>query len=169
MSYEGLRLPKQTAIDDSVPSLALRSGNLSSYSTPVYEPGTGAAVSGQQIPPSMISPVSANALTYLLPLPNAGSASAIANNYVANIPTPISANQADLRLDQVINSKMTVFARGTYKIRSVETTPDRIVRSSAPFRRLRSTLATLSPLTGSSNQPSSTRHAAASTEIIRPR
>jgi hypothetical protein len=35
-SYEGLRLPKQAAIDDSVPSLALRRGDLSAYSTPIY-------------------------------------------------------------------------------------------------------------------------------------
>jgi hypothetical protein len=71
----------------------------------------------------MISSVSANALTYLFPLPNAGSPNAIANNYVANIPTPITSDQADLRLDHVINSKMTVFARGTYKIRSTEAVP----------------------------------------------
>ncbi len=122
-SYEGLRLPKQSPIDESVPSLALRSGDLSAYSTPVYEPGTGIQFPGNIIPPSMITPVAANALKYLFPLPNAGSPNAIANNYVANIPTPISSNQADLRLDHVINSKMTVFARGTYKVRSVETVP----------------------------------------------
>jgi len=122
-SYEGLRLPKTSAVDDSVPSLALRSGNLSAYSTPVYMPGTSSPFPNNQIPPSMISPVSANALTYLFPLPNAGSPNAIANNFVENIPTAISSDQADLRLDQVIKSNMTVFARGTYKIRSVEAVP----------------------------------------------
>jgi hypothetical protein len=122
-SYEGLRLPKTSPVDDSVPSLALRSGNLSSYSQPVYEPGTGVPFPGNIIPPSMISPVSANALTYLFPLPNAGAPNAISNNFVENIPTPISSNQADLRLDHVINSKMSIFARGTYKIRSIEAVP----------------------------------------------
>ena len=122
-SYEGLRLPKQSPIDYSVPSLALRTGNLSSYSTPVYEPGTGTPFPGNIIPPSMISPVAANALTYLFPLPNAGAPNAIANNFVENIPTSISSNQADLRLDHVISSKMTIFARGTYKIRSVLAVP----------------------------------------------
>ena len=47
----------------------------------------------------------------------------MANNYVANIPTSISSDQADLRLDQIINSKMSVFGRGTYKIRSVDVVP----------------------------------------------
>jgi len=122
-SYEGLRLPKQTVINNSVPSLALRSGDLSGYSTPVYAPGTGAPFPNNQIPASLISPVAANALKYLFPLPNTGSPNAIANNYVLNMPTPISSDQADLRLDHVISSKMTVFARGTYKVRSVETVP----------------------------------------------
>jgi hypothetical protein len=123
MSYEGLRLPRTSTIDDSVPSLALRNGDLSAYSGPIYEPGTGTPFPGNQIPKSMISPVSANALTYLFPLPNTGSPTAIANNYVANIPTSISSDQADMRIDQIINSKMTVFARGTYKVRSVLAVP----------------------------------------------
>jgi len=123
MSYEGLRLPKQTTVTDSVPSLALRSGDLSAYSTPVYMPGTTTPFPNNQIPQSMISSVSANALTYLFPLPNAGAPNAIANNYVANLPTAITSDQADMRIDHVINSKMTVFARGTYKVRAVEAVP----------------------------------------------
>ena len=122
-SYEGLRLPRQTTVTESVPSLALRAGNLSSYSTPVYQPGTGVPYPGNIIPQSVISPVAANALTYLFPLPNTGSPNAIANNYTVNVPTAISSNQADLRLDQVISSKMSVFARGTYKVRAVQNTP----------------------------------------------
>ena len=43
-SYEGLRLPRQTTIVDSVPSNSLRTGNLGVYSTPVYAPGTNTAV-----------------------------------------------------------------------------------------------------------------------------
>ncbi len=122
-SYEGLRLPKTSPIDDSVPSLALRSGNLSAYSTPVYEPGTGTPFPGNIIPQSMISSVASNALKYLFPLPNAGGPNAISNNFVENIATPISSDQPDLRLDHVISSKMTIFARGTYKVRSTEAVP----------------------------------------------
>jgi hypothetical protein len=122
-SYEGLRLPKQTNVVETVPSLALRTGNLSGYSTPVYEPGTGIQYPGNQIPFSQISPISLKALTYLFPLPNTGPANSLVNNYVANLPSPISSDQADLRLDQVITSKQTVFARGNYKIRSVEIVP----------------------------------------------
>ena len=110
MSYEGLRLPRQQFISQSVPSLALRSGDLSVY-------GLG------QIPASQISPVALNALKYLFPLPNTGSPNSIANNYSVNFPTPISSNQADLRLDQVINSNQTVFVRGTYKVKDITNPP----------------------------------------------
>ena len=122
-SYEGLRLPKQTTLVESVPSLALRGGDLSVYSTPVNAPGTNSPYPHNQIPMSQISPVSLNALKYLFPLPNTGSPNAIANNYSQNMPTPISSDQADLRIDQNINSKQTVFARGTYKTRSVAVAP----------------------------------------------
>jgi len=122
-SYEGLRLPRQSTVTDSVPSLALRSGDLSAYSGSIYMPGTNTIFPGNQIPQSMISPVAANALKYLFPLPNTGAPNAIANNFVENFPTSISSNQADLRFDQIINSKMTVFARGTYKRRSVLAVP----------------------------------------------
>lgn len=110
MSYEGLRLPRQQFINQSVPSLALRSGDLSVY-------GLG------QIPVSQISPVAQAALKYLFPLPNTGPANAIANNYSVNFPTPISSNQSDLRLDQVISSRQTFFVRGTYKLKDITNPP----------------------------------------------
>jgi hypothetical protein len=122
-SYEGLRLPKQSPINESMPTAALRNGDLSAYSTPVYQPGTTTPFSNNQIPRSQISSVSANALTYLFPMPNTVGPNPLANNYVENIPTSITSDQADLRLDQIINPKMSVLARGTYKIRSVGVVP----------------------------------------------
>jgi hypothetical protein len=109
-SYEGLRLPNQQFISESVPSLALRSGNLSAY-------GLG------QVPLSQISPVALNALQYLFPLPNTGPAASVANNYTTNFPTSISSNQGDGRIDQIINSKQTFFARLSYKLKSVAAAP----------------------------------------------
>jgi hypothetical protein len=123
MSYEGLRLPKQTTLVESVPSLQLREGNLSAYSKPVYMPGTGVPFTNNQIPVGLISPVALGALEYLFPLPNTGAANAIANNYVQNMNTPISSDQADLRLDQIIDSKQSFFVRGNYKTRSVAVAP----------------------------------------------
>jgi hypothetical protein len=122
-SYEGLRLPRETVVSQSVPSLGLRSGNLSSYSKPVYAPGTNQPYAGNIIPSSQISPVALNALRYLYPLPNAGAPNAIANNFVENFPAPITSNQGDMRVDQNITSKQTAYARFTYKNRQVVNAP----------------------------------------------
>jgi hypothetical protein len=124
MSYEGLRLPSETVRVESVPSLAMRSGDLSSYAAgPIYAPGSGIPYANDIIPASEISPISRNVLKYLFPLPNAGPAGSSANNFVQNAPTPISSNQGDFRLDQNINSKQSVFGRFTYKNRQVAAVP----------------------------------------------
>ena len=100
LSYEGLRLPRESPLVESVPSLAMRSGNLSAYKT-VLDPLTpGVPFAGNVIPTTRISPLSLNVLKYLFPLPNTGPATAIANNFSENFPTPISSNQGDIRLGQ---------------------------------------------------------------------
>jgi hypothetical protein len=123
LGLEGLRLPKQTVVVESVPSLALRNGDLSVYSTAIKDPNTGLPFPGNQIPSDRITPLSKNVLKYLFPLPNTGAPNAIANNYVQNFATPISSNQGDLRIDHNINSRQTTFARFTWKQRSVFTAP----------------------------------------------
>jgi Carboxypeptidase regulatory-like domain/TonB dependent receptor len=122
-SYEGLQLPRETFINYSVPSLALRKGDLTAYAGVIRDPLTGAPFANNQIPADRISPVSRAALQYLWPLPNAGSPNAIANNYSINMPTPISSNQGDFRIDQNISSSQTMFVRGTYKLRQVNNAP----------------------------------------------
>ena len=130
-SFEGLRLPRQQFLSESVPSLALRSGDLSVY-------GLG------QVPAGQISPVALAALKYLYPLPNTGPANAIANNYAVNFPTSISSNQGDLRLDQIVNSKQTFFVRGSYKLKDVLAAPSGTF--STGVSRSRNWIITLRPL-----------------------
>ena len=122
-SYEGLQLPRETFVNHSVPSMALRNGDLSVYSAVIRDPLTGLPFPNNQIPPDRISPVSKAALDYLFPLPNAGAPNAIANNYSLNMPTPITSNQGDFRIDQTISSRQTMFIRGTYKQRDVDDAP----------------------------------------------
>jgi hypothetical protein len=124
-SYEGLRLPRETPIVTSVPSLAMRAGNLCSYLTAqgipnVYQPD------GTQIPCGSvpINPVSANFMKYLLPLPNTGPPDSYTNNFAENLATPISSNQMDVRVDQNIASRQTLFGRVSYKKRSVTSPPN---------------------------------------------
>jgi Carboxypeptidase regulatory-like domain/TonB dependent receptor len=124
LAAEALRLPKEQTVVSSVPSIALRNGDLSAYSTPIKDPTTGLPFPNNQIPSNRITQLSKNVLQYLFPLPNRGSPNTIANNYVQNFPTPISSNQGDLRIDRNINSKQTAFARFTWKQRSVFAAPN---------------------------------------------
>ena len=124
-SFEALRLPKtQTAIE-SVPTEAMRNGDLSTY----LSAANGGAANqltnypGNSIPASMLSPYSQKVLSTFFPLPNYGPTGAIANNYLANFPIPINSAQGDARVDQMIGSKNLVFARYTYKNRRVTAVP----------------------------------------------
>jgi Carboxypeptidase regulatory-like domain/TonB dependent receptor-like, beta-barrel len=126
-SYEGLRLPRETPIVTSVPTAAMRTGDLRAYLQAAYGPGKqifnydGTPLNPAAVP---ISPVSANILQYLMPAPNPGTGDSFANNYSENLATPISSNQFDVRIDQNLTSKQMIFGRLSYKKRSVTTAPD---------------------------------------------
>jgi hypothetical protein len=147
-SYEGLRLPRQTPIVTSVPSSAMRGGNLCSYLNAAY--GAGKTVNNYDGTPLNcaavpVSPVAGNILNYLMPAPNQGSADSYVNNYAENLATPISSNQFDVRIDQNFTSRQSMFGRFTYKKRAVETAP-------SPYHALFTETAG-SPSTGTFDQP----------------
>jgi len=130
-SFEGLRLPRETPIIASVPSLAMRGNgtgyaNLTSYLagqgvTNIYEPDGVTPVNPSMVP---INPIAANLLQYLMPVPNYGSADSYVNNFRENFPSPISTNQGDVRIDQTISPRQTIFGRFSYKNRQVTAAPD---------------------------------------------
>jgi Carboxypeptidase regulatory-like domain len=125
ISFEGLRLPRETPIIASVPSKSMRSGDVSSYLADqgidsVYTPD-GTPLDPSAVP---VTPIAAKILTYLYPTPNFGDPNSYANNYQINFPAPISTNQGDVRLDQTISSKQSVFARFSYKNRQITSAPD---------------------------------------------
>jgi hypothetical protein len=78
---------------------------------------------GNIIPKSALSPFGQNLLNFFYPLPNYGPPGAIVNNYLATYATPISSAQGDVRTDQVIRPKHTVYARYSYKNRRVTNYP----------------------------------------------
>jgi hypothetical protein len=139
-SYEALHLPRETPIVTSVPTLAMRSGDLSNYlsqqgsQSTCIDPSTGMQVAAggiynydcTQLNPTAvpISPVAANMMNLFMPLPNRGDPTSYQDNYAVNFPAPITSNQGDLRLDQTFTSKQSGFIRFLYKVRSVTTAPD---------------------------------------------
>ena len=125
ISFEALRLPRQTPLLLSVPSNDMRNGNLTAYLTgqgiaAIYQPDGVTPIDPANVP---ISTVSASLLQYLMPTPNYGAPGSYSNNYQINFPSPISANQGDVRLDKVISSRQSIFARFSYKNRQVITAP----------------------------------------------
>jgi len=135
ISYEGLRLPRETPMVLSVPSLDMRDGNLDYYLDQAYcEPNPktqcptgysiynpdGSTLTNNAVP---VSPISAKLLQTLMPLPNEGDPNSFTNNFQMNFPSPISSNQGDVRLDQSISPKQSVFARFSYKNRQIITAP----------------------------------------------
>ena len=159
-SFEALRLPRETPIVASVPTLAMRGvggfADLTSYLTqqcsadslcptnglnsvnvnagpatpcpsvtagvlPICQTDGVTPIDPTHVP---VNTIASNMLTYLMPLPNFGSADSYANNYRVNFPAPISANQGDIRLDQTITAKQNIFARFSYKNRQVTAAPN---------------------------------------------
>ncbi len=138
ISYEGLRLPRETPILLSVPSADMRNGNLTDYlngqgvaaicnpSLLNYQnggcmPGSPGQISDTSAVP--VSAVAANILNYLMPAPNYGDPGSYANNFQMNFPSPISSNQGDVRIDKNVSDKQSMFARFSYKNRQVTTAP----------------------------------------------
>ncbi len=109
--FEVLRLPKSQTSVLSVPSAAMRNGDLTAYD-------------GTTIAPNLINPFSTKLLDAFYPLPNYGPPGAISNNYLATYLIPIDSAQGDIRVDEAISPKHLVYARYTYKNRRLTTAPN---------------------------------------------
>jgi len=113
--YEGNRRTQSYPEELLVPTAAERSGDLSALvsapgeGAPVNDPWTGTAYAKNTIP--AISPV-AQALLAYYPLPNA---SGNGYDYQALVPIPSNTNGWDLRVDDTINAKQSVYARFSWK------------------------------------------------------
>jgi hypothetical protein len=121
-SFEVLRLPKSLTYVNSVPTEAMRNGDLSAYLT-AANGGSSNLLTGypnNQIPASMLNPFTQKLLDLLYPLPNYGPPGAISNNYLGTYQVPINSAQGDVRLDQSFGPKHMFFVRYTYKNRRIE-------------------------------------------------
>jgi Carboxypeptidase regulatory-like domain len=134
-SFERLTLPKSETYVSSVPTLAMRNGDLSAYLS-TANGGSANLLTGfpnNQIPASMLNPYTQKLLSLIYPLPNYGAPGAISNNFVGDYAIPINSAQGDVRMDQSFGPKHMIFARWTYKNRRI-TLPqeDQYTNPSAP-------------------------------------
>jgi hypothetical protein len=121
-SFERLTLPKTLTYVNSVPTAAMRDGDLSAYLS-AANGGAANLLTGyqnNQIPASALNPFTQKLLSLLYPLPNYGPPGAIANNYLGTYQIPINSAQGDVRLDQNFGPKHMFYIRYTYKNRRIE-------------------------------------------------
>jgi hypothetical protein len=113
--YETNRHPGSTLKQYSVPTSAMRAGNLNGLpGGDVVDPTTGLPFPNNQIPTARISSVSSQLLAQVYPLPNFNSGSTFAN-YRALTRTPVTTDGYDVRLDHYVTSKQQLFGRWSWK------------------------------------------------------
>ena len=111
-NYQGTRFNAPGSETISVAPESWRRGDLSSVTTTIRDPRTGAAFAGNQIPAGRISSIASTILnnTSLYPLPNRNVAG-VTGNYVGERLQEIRAHQGDVRVDWNASSKDNVFGR----------------------------------------------------------
>ncbi len=130
-TYEGFRYPQSTVVQDTVPTAAMKSGNFSGEGVNVINPFTGQPFPNDTIPPSMINPVAQKFLPFF-PNPNVGNLAAVHSaNWIVNKDTSYNSDQYDVRIDQYLTSKQSMFARWTWKNINQLTSNDLLVPSNS--------------------------------------
>lgn len=124
LDYEGNR--RRTSVPEQylVPTLAQRNGDISGLpiidpvsgnpTNVLLNPTSGAPFPNNQIPQSMLNPVSQRLLNEYYPLPNVNALNA-GYNYETLQSTPATTNGVDGRLDHYITSNQQVYARFSWK------------------------------------------------------
>ena len=127
--YEGNRRRFATPQQFSVPTLAMRNGNLTNLPGGVaVDPTTGAPFPGNVIPQSQINPVAKALLKGYVPLPNFSDGSDTNANYRRQQSTPANINGFDTRIDHTLTAKQQIYGRFSWK--NVDTTiPNSILPS----------------------------------------
>jgi hypothetical protein len=115
--FQGLRVRQSFSSIVSEPTAAMRTGDFSAISNVLYDPATYSSstnsrtqFAGNVIPTNRLDPVAIN-LLQTMPMPNLPGA---VNNTRLNQLQSNSQNQFDVRVDAVLSSKDSVFARYTY-------------------------------------------------------
>jgi hypothetical protein len=119
-SYEGTRDEQALTRTLSVPTAAVRAGNLAVSALPIYDPLTGAAngsgrtaFAGNQIPADRIDPT-AKKLLGLLPMPNLRNPDGTipeTNNYFVAAPFVLNRHTLDTKVNLNATQKLNFFGR----------------------------------------------------------
>jgi hypothetical protein len=113
-NYEALRSRGQSVLAANVPLAAWRTGDFSGLSQALINPFTGQPFPGNQIPSSLITPVSQKTQGFFFPSPNFGPPSLQSGNWRSLLPSTSSSDTGDGRIDYNISDRDRAFGRFTY-------------------------------------------------------
>ena len=110
-TWESMRYPRQSTVQNTVPTTFVKNGDFSREGVAVQDPFTNVPFPGAIIPASRINPV-AKAIIPFYPDINFGSTDRRSNsNFRKNVDTTLRSNQYDVRVDHNFNSKHSMYAR----------------------------------------------------------
>lgn len=116
VSYQGSNDRENLSRFVTVPTAAIKSGDMSGSTTPIYDPSTGnaqgqnrTAFVGNRVPADRISPI-ARQIAALTPLPNLPG-NLLQNNYYATGPFLFDRRIGDAKVNWNATSKLTAFVR----------------------------------------------------------
>ena len=110
-TWESMRYPRQSTVQNTVPTSFVKNGDFSREGVAVQDPFTNVPFPGAVIPASRVNPV-AKAIIPFYPDINFGSTDRRSNsNFRKNVDTTIRSNQYDVRVDHNFNSKHSMYAR----------------------------------------------------------
>src|SRR4029079_10561189 len=118
--YQGHRETQGQTFLSTVPSLAMRAGDFSELTRPIYDPTNGLPFPGNQIPSGRVDTVARNILTQLYPEPNtAGTRQAsngqTINNYLINPIKERQDNQGDVEVEHRLTNANRFFVRYSFE------------------------------------------------------
>ena len=116
-TYEGLRLARGGTVQATVPTDAMRQGDLSNEPRiTLRDPlNNNAPIPNNRIPASLITSIAPKVLAFY-PRPNFGAGVVQQSaNYRENKALPLRSKQFDLRLDLQLTSKQSIFTRYSWK------------------------------------------------------
>lgn len=125
-SYEGTYDRQFASRLETIPTLAIRRGDMSASPTPIYDPATGAAngtgrtpFPGNQIPSSRMDPIALR-IQSLLPTPTFDSLTA---NLFAQGNYRFNSQKIDAKINWNASERLTLFARGGMQDHDFESGP----------------------------------------------
>jgi hypothetical protein len=108
VSWEGFRWRRGQTTQSTVPLPAMRTGDFSSLSKPIYDPQTGQPFPGNIIPPSRINPGMSFVVDKLMPLPNRPGTT---NNFLQTEGRKNDRDMVVLRVDHSFGQNDTIWGR----------------------------------------------------------